>query len=40
MNYLLAAYTFGIAAFAGYIAYLIRQTRSAAAKLREVEPES
>ena len=39
MNYLLAAYAVGIAAFAGYVVYLIRQTRSAAAELREVEPQ-
>lgn len=35
MNYLLAAYGFGIVVFGGYIAYLIRQTCSAAAALRE-----
>ena len=40
MRYLLDAYGFGIAVFAGYIAYLIHQTRSAAADVREAEPHS
>jgi CcmD family protein len=39
MNYLLAAYGFAIVVLGGYVAYLVRQTRSAAAELREVEAE-
>jgi hypothetical protein len=40
MNYLLAAYAFGIVVFAGYIVHLVRQTRLAAEQLREVDPDA
>jgi CcmD family protein len=39
MSYLLGAYAFAIVVLGGYLLYLIRQTRAAAARLGELEPE-
>jgi cytochrome oxidase assembly protein ShyY1 len=35
MSYLLGAYGFALVTLVGYIAYLVRQSRAAAARLRE-----
>jgi hypothetical protein len=40
MTYLLEAYGFAIVVLAAYVAYIARQTRAAAARLRELEQES
>ncbi len=37
MSYLLAAYGFAITVLVGYVVYLARQARTAAARLRELE---
>jgi Heme exporter protein D (CcmD) len=37
MSYLLGAYGFAFVALVGYVIYVVRQTRAAAAKLRDAE---
>ena len=37
MNYLVGAYSFGIVVIAGYVIHLVRQARSVAARMEEVE---
>ena len=37
MSYLLGAYGFAIVVLGAYVLYVIRQTRAAAARLRELE---
>jgi heme exporter protein CcmD len=39
MSYLLGAYGFAIVVLAGYVVYVARQARAAAARLRELESE-
>jgi preprotein translocase subunit Sss1 len=39
MSYLLGAYGFAIVVLVGYVIYLVRQTRTPAARLRELETE-
>jgi CcmD family protein len=39
MSYLLGAYGFAIVVLGGYVLYVVRQTRGAAARLREVDRE-
>jgi Heme exporter protein D (CcmD) len=40
MSYLLGAYGFAIVVLVGYAIYVVRQTKAAAARLRELETES
>jgi heme exporter protein CcmD len=40
MSYLLGAYGFAIVVLAGYAIYIVRQQRTAGARLRELERES
>jgi heme exporter protein CcmD len=39
MSYLLGAYGFAIVVLVGYVIYVVRQTRTTAARLRELETE-
>jgi heme exporter protein CcmD len=39
MSYLLGAYGFAIVVLLGYVIYIVRQTRTAAARLRELDRE-
>ncbi|HEY8811710.1 MAG TPA: heme exporter protein CcmD [Candidatus Dormibacteraeota bacterium] len=40
MSYLLGAYGFAIVVLAGYVVYIVRQSRAAASRLRELEREA
>jgi heme exporter protein CcmD len=39
MSYLLGAYGFAIVVLAGYVLYVVRQTRATAARLRDLDRE-
>ena len=39
MSYLLGAYAFAVAVIGGYVWYLVRQSRTLAAQLRDLEGE-